>query len=162
VWLVERENEEALIKEIKSFYSIITFLNNENYIDIIQVDIIEGNLPPIVKSTFVLFSELLDLIILMSKMQVVKRSSLQTFIDNKYKTSQELFYESEKKARKISQWIAIFIGAGSLIFSALFNYITYTTNRNVIITKMPNNRDTVTVKIIDRNPQQDLNNALNK
>jgi hypothetical protein len=149
VWLIETENEKDFIKKIQLFYSVIMLLKNDNYIDILDVDITNGNWPPLVKANFRLFIEALNLIDLMHEVKIAKRTALEDFIDNNFKTLDEIAFEAEKKARKISIGVAIGIGIGSLIITTIFNVLTFTTDRTVKIIQMPSNRDTLRVLIID-------------
>jgi len=82
------------------------------------------------------------------KKEILIYNEIIGFVNRNYRTSEEYNLVQEADYRKKQFWLAIILSIVSLLGTAIINYITFTKDRNVMITNQNAFRDTIKIEVI--------------
>ena len=150
------QDEKSILLRTKEFITLWKTLERVDLIFSITSPNRKYN-TPIFKSNLSPFNELASISKEYFLKEIVYTPELNKFYERNYLTNLEYEQELERRDRKDSQkltrqiaYISISITVIVSLLTAIFNYLTYTTDRSVKITNKEAFKDTIAVKIIDR------------
>ncbi|MCX6168005.1 MAG: hypothetical protein NTX65_01595 [Ignavibacteriales bacterium] len=164
---IAKDEDSALLKT-KEFITLWIALERVDLIFSIKSPNKKYN-TPIFKKNNSPFSELSSISKDYFTTEIVYTPALNKFYERNYLTNMEYEQNQERLDRKESQkltrkiaYISISITIVVSILTAIFNYLTYSTDRNVKITNKEAFKDTIAVKIVTKPDSLKLEKDINK
>jgi hypothetical protein len=149
------KNRDLTLTRIKEFVSLWDRLQVIGLIYTVSLNYERRRLFPLFMDTVSPDSTMLSIIHEQINKDIVPLPELKDFVARGFLTTEEYFLQEENRDRKNAQrWTKIIalISILATLFSALFQYFTYRTDRNVVIKNDHAFSDTTKVIIIDTKP----------
>ncbi|MBP7284692.1 MAG: hypothetical protein KBA66_24110 [Leptospiraceae bacterium] len=118
-YLVSKNNQEIL-NESRRFIKLLTFLESENYIQVLRSNsgITNRIYSSVIKGNPIKFDDLDFVFKTYEYYKIMPTSQIEKFIKNNYITSTEHTLKIEHRYRLLNTWIAIIVGLFSIFISA--------------------------------------------
>ncbi len=149
------KNRELTETRLKEYVSLLDRLQKIGLIYTVSFDLQAKGLFPLFTAAFGPDVALLSLVIDRLKKEIVPLPELSEFVLRGYLTTEEYIAKEENRDRKKAQRLTLIIAIISItatFLSSLFQYLTYTTERNVIIKNQSAFPDTTKVLILNSKP----------
>ena len=117
-YLVSKNNQEIL-NESRRFIKLLTFLESENYIQVLRSNsgITNRIYSSVIKGNPIKFDDLDFVFKTYEYYKIMPTSQIEKFIKNNYITSTEHTLKIEHRYRLLNTWIAIIVGLFSIFIS---------------------------------------------
>jgi hypothetical protein len=158
------ENQNEVVGKISRFFSLCEELKNERLIVLADTGRREALYPMLTQypASVGIPTTLLGVLRNYQKYSIEVIGELSTYIENGYKSRNEIEQEEERSARINSEistrriaWASIIISGVLAIGNSVFNYMTYTKERNVNVQNIP----TLNIHLSDEQVKQILANS---
>jgi len=149
------KDRELTFTRLKEYVSLWDRLQVMGLIYTVSLDLKGKSLFPLFRSATSPDTAMLSIIYEHLKKEIFTLPELSAFAARGFLTTEEYFLQEENRDRKKAQRLTLIIAVISIaatFLSALFQYFTYTTDRNVVIKNANAFSDTTKVIIIDTKP----------